>query len=45
MVLTKEEKQAKYKAGQYLFPAPPVPTVLWNDGDWINYIDLHGIWL
>lgn len=45
MVLTKEEKLRKYRAGQYMFRPPPVPAALWTADDWILFIDRHGVWL
>lgn len=44
-MLTEEEKLVKYRAGDYLFPVPPVVTTLWEEEDWIAFIDNHGVWL
>jgi len=43
--LTQEEKRAKYKAGEYAFPPPPVPHAGWGVDSWIRYIDKNGRWL
>ena len=37
-------KLEAYKAGHYMFPAPPVCSFYWNDDDWIRYIDSCGKW-
>ena len=42
--LTYQQKLEKYKKGEYLFPAPPVCTVRWDDDAWIKYIDGHKGW-
>lgn len=44
MALSLERKQELYKAGKYLFKAPPVSHHLWTDSDWITYIDNHHGW-
>lgn len=38
-------KAKAYANGRYTCPAPPVCTSLWNDADWITWIDNHGLWL
>lgn len=42
--LTPEQKIEKYRANQYQFPPPPVPTSKWTELDWIKYVDFHGKW-
>lgn len=32
------------KAGKYRFKCPSVTTILWDDADWITYIDICGLW-
>ena len=39
------EKVALYLSGMYEFRAPPVCTHLWNDGDWIRFVDSYKGWL
>lgn len=39
-----ERKKALYKAGKYRFKVPPVSTGMWNDEDWIRYVDSSGGW-
>lgn len=41
---TAEQKQAMYRAGQYVFNAPPVCTVLWSEAIWIKWIDGANGW-
>jgi hypothetical protein len=43
--LTHDEKQEKYRAGLYSFPAPPVHTTLWDENSWIKFVDAKGKWL
>lgn len=43
--LTHEEKLEKYRAGDYLFKAPPVCTAAWDDAAWIKFIDACNGWL
>jgi hypothetical protein len=43
--LTKEKKLELYRAGLYRFKAPPVCCRLWNESDWITFIDAYGGWL
>lgn len=38
-------KLTRYHDDRYLCPAPPVCTAHWDDADWVQYIDLCGIWL
>ena len=45
MKLTAKQKIELYDKGLYLFPPPPVCTVLWNRASWINFIDSAGKWL
>ena len=26
------------------FPAPPVHTTMWDDADWIRWVDVNGSW-
>ena len=40
-----QDKLAKYRAGQYAFPAPPVHSTSWGEAAWIRYIDKYGVWL
>jgi hypothetical protein len=42
--LTQDEKIYLYNAGKYSVPVPPVTVYLWSVEDWINYIDIMGIW-
>lgn len=39
-----ETKKKLFKAGHYVFDAPPVSTAYWFDKDWMKYIDSHGQW-
>lgn len=41
----REQRRALYRAGRYKFKAPPVPTQLWDENDWINYITACNGWL
>ena len=43
--LTYEEKQSMYRNGEYKFSAPPVSPGLWEERDWIAYIDAGNGWL
>jgi len=44
-VLTYEQKQKLYRAGQYVMAPPPVPTRCWSEKSWIHHIDATGGWL
>lgn len=37
-------KLEAYKAGKYKFKCPSVTPRLWNDQDWINWIDACNGW-
>lgn len=37
-------KLEAYKAGKYQFKCPSVTPRLWNDQDWINWIDASNGW-
>ena len=44
--LSIEQKKQLFRKNSYLFNVPPVPTVQWNEDNWINYIDRNGgIWI
>lgn len=43
--LTDEQKTELYRAGKYMFPPPPVCTVLWDEAAWIRFVDRNGKWL
>ena len=40
-----ETRKSLYQTQQYEFPVPPVCTYLWNEEDWIKYIDESGKWI
>lgn len=42
--MTREQKLEKYKQGRYLFKCPPVCTHLWDENDWLNYVDACNAW-
>lgn len=37
-------KLEAYRAGLYRFPVPSVTTAHWTEQDWINFVDIAGIW-
>lgn len=39
------DKIKLYRAGKYRMPVPPVTTALWNESDWIRFIDNKGEWI
>ena len=27
-----------------MFPPPPVHTWYWSNNDWVNFVDMNGVW-
>lgn len=42
--MTYEQKVLLYRAGKYVFKAPPVCTALWDERAWIAWIDACKGW-
>lgn len=42
--MTREEKQALYVAGKWIFEVPPVCTAHWDDASWVKWIDHCNGW-
>ena len=33
-----------YRNDEWIAPVPPVCTTMWEEADWIRYIDKEGVW-
>lgn len=45
MTLSHAKKYGKFLRGDYKFPPPPMSHAYWSNQQWIEYIDIYGVWL